>query len=67
MSPTLAAAPKQPTMTRWALLLTTVRQERRGRVIGISSSIAGLAVAAGGRPVKSAHPPHLYRRTLPHR
>jgi MFS family permease len=32
----------------------------------IWGSIAGLAEAAGGRPVNSAHPPHLYRRTLPH-
>ena len=49
------------------ILTTAYGPERRGRVIGIWGSIAGLAVAAGGRPVNSAHPPHLYRRTLPHR
>jgi len=48
------------------ILTTAFGPERRGRVIGIWGSIAGLAVAAGGRPVNSAHPPHLYRRTLPH-
>ena len=48
------------------ILTTAFGPERRGRVIGIWGSIAGLAVAAEGRPVNSAHPPHLYRRTLPH-
>ena len=48
------------------ILTTAFGPERRGRVIGIWGSIAGLAVAAGGRPVNSARPPHLYRRTLPH-
>jgi len=48
------------------ILTTAFRPERRGRVIGIWGSIAGLAVAAGGRPVNSAHPPQRYRRTLPH-
>jgi MFS family permease len=48
------------------ILTTAFEPERRGRVIGIWGSIAGLAVAAGGRPVNSARPPHLYRRTLPH-
>jgi len=136
MSPTLPAAPKQPTRTGWALLLTSVAffmvitaasigkrfgrrrvyvaglalfslasaacalapsttlliaaraiqglgaaivtplsltilttafgPKRRGRVIGIWGSIASLAEAAGGRPVDSAHPPHLSRRPLPH-
>ena len=47
------------------ILTTAYGPERRGRVIGIWGSIAGLAVAAGGSPVNSAHPPHLYRRTLP--
>jgi MFS family permease len=48
------------------ILTTAFGPERRGRVIGIWGSIAGLAEAAGGRPVNSAHPPHLCRRTLPH-
>ena len=48
------------------ILTTAFRPERRGRVIGIWGSIAGWAVAAGARPVNSAHPPQRYRRTLPH-
>ena len=48
------------------ILTTAFGPERRGRVIGIWGSIAGFAVAAGGRPENSAHPPHPYRRTLPH-
>jgi len=48
------------------ILTTAFGPEGRGRVIGIWGSIAGLAVAAGGHPVNSARPPHLYLRTLPH-
>jgi MFS family permease len=38
------------------ILTTAFGPERRGRVIGIWGSIAGLAVAAGGRPANSARP-----------
>jgi len=130
MSPALAIAPKQPTRTGWALLLTSVAffmvtldslvvdplpaihrelggqvstlewavnayllviaagvitatsiGERFGRrrvyvaglaLFSLASAACALApsttllIAAGGRLVNSAHPPHLYRRALPH-
>jgi MFS family permease len=47
------------------LLIAARAMQGLGAAIGIWGSIAGLAEAAGGRPVNSAYPPHLYRRTLP--